>query len=290
MSKGIRIRAAGAVVLRGNGKDTEVLLIHRKRYDDWSLPKGKGEVDEVSPHTAVREVLEETGMSVQLGLRLPTVRYTVSKGRKSVEYWRARVVNPRAGKPDGEADEVTWVKASKAAKRLSYAGDREALDAALTVPATVPLLLVRHAKAMLRKNWSGPDQERRLTGRGRRQAKELSAVMGAFGVSRLVSSSSTRCVETLRPYSDLAGVPLETVDVLTEEEGAVRPKQVSNFVAGLYGGIDQPTALCGHRPVLPAMFTGLGLDPRPMVVAETVVVHRDGKGRRMAMEVHKPTG
>lgn len=290
MTKRVTVRAAGAVVLRGSGKDTEVLLIHRARYDDWSLPKGKGETDELAPQTAVREVLEETGMLVCLGLRLPTAHYVVSQGRKAVKYWRARVLDPRAGKPDGEADKVSWVKAVKALNRLDYPGDQAALEVALDQPPTTSLLVVRHAKAMLRKNWSGPDQERRLTGRGRRQAKELAAVMSAFAVSRLVSSSSTRCVHTLRPYSEATGIPVKTSKVLTEEEGAVHPREVQRFIRRLVDDLDEPTAVCGHRPVLPAMFDGLGLTPRPMVVAETIVAHLTRKGKPVTVEVHKPTG
>ncbi|HMR14215.1 MAG TPA: NUDIX domain-containing protein, partial [Arachnia sp.] len=104
MTKRAKVRAAGAVVLRGEGDDQEVLLIHRQRYDDWSLPKGKGKVDELSPATAVREVLEETGYVVRLGLRLPTIRYNVSRGPKSVEYWRAVVVEEREFVPNDEVD------------------------------------------------------------------------------------------------------------------------------------------------------------------------------------------
>ena len=117
MSKSIKIRAAGAVVLRGEGDDREVLAVHRQRYDDWSLPKGKGKVDELAPHTAIREVLEETGYSVRLGLRLPSMRYQVSKGPKKVEYWRAEIVEEVGFEPSNEVDRVRWMPIHKAMRK-----------------------------------------------------------------------------------------------------------------------------------------------------------------------------
>lgn len=289
MSRRPSIRAAGAVVLRGEGDDIQVLVVHRPSYDDWSLPKGKGAKDELAPQTAIREVLEETGVSARLGLRLPSIRYKVSKGVKSVEYWRAEAVSEQPFTPNAEVDKVKWLSVEKAMRTLSYADERRLLSTALLLPRTTPLLLVRHGKAMLRKDWSGPDQERRLTGRGRRQAKELSQLLGAYGVEYLVSSSSTRCVETLRPYAEQRGLEIDTKKALTEEEGTVRPSEVVKFVAKLFRKIQVPTAVCGHRPVLPMMYEGLGIKDKAMVVGEVVVVHRDDDGNKVAVEVHKPT-
>lgn len=289
MSKKPAIRAAGAVVLRGEGDDTEVLIIHRPAYKDWSLPKGKGIVDELAPQTAVREVFEETGVAVRLGLRLPPIKYKLTKGLKAVQYWRAEVVTEQKFTPSQEVDKIKWVTIDKAMRTLTYADERRLLSTALLKPRTTPLLLVRHGKAMLRKDWSGPDQERRLTSRGRRQAKELRQLLGAFGVRNLVSSSSARCVETLKPYAKQRDLEVITEDVLTEEEGTVHPWEVRRYVADLFESIEEPTALCGHRPVLPSMYEGLGLKSKPMVVGEVVVVHRDDNGELVAVEVHKPT-
>ncbi|AQX16402.1 hypothetical protein BCR15_10100 [Tessaracoccus lapidicaptus] len=289
MSSRPKIRAAGAVVLRGGDDDLEVLMIHRPSYGDWTLPKGKGHPDELAPQTAVREVLEETGAVVRLGLRLPSIKYQLAKGPKTVAYWRAEVVEQHPREPDDEVDKVRWFPVAKAMTRLTYADERRILSAALLTPRTTPLLLVRHAKAMLRKDWSGPDQERRLSGRGRRQARGLVPLLGAYGVQRLVSSASTRCVHTLKPYGEARGIAVETADLLTEEEGTVHPDDVTAYTAGLFREIEGPTAVCGHRPVLPAMFRGLELPARPMVVGEVIVVHRDEAGDKVAVEVHKPT-
>lgn len=288
MSK--RIRAAGAVVLRERDGVQEVLLIHRQRYDDWSLPKGKAIPDELRPATAVREVREETGVLVELGVRLKSIKYKVGNGSlKTVDYWRARPIAQFYHPPDREVDEARWVSIEAARTMLTYDDEFPLIKQALQEPETTALLLVRHGKAMLRKHWSGDDQSRRLAGRGRRQAVELIPLLEAYGVSRLVSSPAVRCYETLTPYREYKGIETETIDLLTEEEGTRDPDGVAAIVRELADDIAEPTALCGHRPVLPSMQEGLGLKPKPMVVAEVTVVHRDASGRNVAVEIHKPT-
>ncbi|SDL78076.1 NUDIX hydrolase [Tessaracoccus oleiagri] len=287
MSK--RIRASGAVVLREKHGRQEVLLVHRQAYDDWTLPKGKGLPDELAPVTAVREVREETGVVVQLGLRLHSIRYTVGGGNlKTVDYWRARPIAQFYHPPDQEVDINRWVPVDEARGMLTYADEVPVLEQALDAPQTTPLLLVRHAKAMLRKNWSGDDQCRRLSGRGRRQAVQLIPLLEAYGVSRLVSSPAVRCTETLAPYCHYRDLDIETLELLTEEEGTRDPDGVVAATREAISGLNEPTAVCGHRPVLPAMQTGMGIKPRPMVVAEALVLHRDRKGRTVELEILKP--
>lgn len=290
MSRKPDVVAAGGVVLRTHHKNGEqVLLIHRESYDDWSLPKGKGLSDELLPETAIREIREETGVTACLNLRLPTQKYPVSKGLKAAHYWRASVVEQRPRMPDKEVQKVKWFSIEEALERLSYAADREVVNAALSLPSTNVLMLVRHGKAMLRKDWSGPDQKRRLGGRGRKQAMELKDLLDAFCIEQLVSSSSTRCFQTLEPFAESRRLPIRKVDILTEEEWTERPKRVERFMAELKGGLDRPTAVCGHRPVLPAMYEGLGMDPKHMVVAEAVALHLDAEGTLIRSEVFKPT-
>ncbi|MDF1487767.1 NUDIX hydrolase [Tessaracoccus caeni] len=289
MSKKIAVRGAGAVVLREVQGETQALVVYRKRYNDWSLPKGKGIVDEQRPITAVREVREETGVIARLDLRLPSATYQVAKGLKRVDYWRATPAAAHLRPPDREVTKVRWLPVEEAIAQMTYQHDIDVLTSALTAPATTPLLLVRHAKAMLRKNWSGSDQTRRLASRGRRQAADLIGLLEAFGVSRVVSSPATRCYETMRPFAKHTGLEIETAPILTEEEGANNHPAVRKYVNKLAHSITEPTALCGHRPVLPAMFKGLDLDPRPMVVAEVIVLHRDADGNNVRVEIHKPT-
>ena len=288
MSKKPKIVSAGGVVLRQHTSGLQVLLIHRDRYDDWSLPKGKRETDELLPETAVREIREETGVTSRLDLRLPSVRYKVSKGPKAVHYWRSEVVSQRPRRPDDEVSAVKWLPVEAALEKLTYPDERAVIEAAVAAPPTNALLIVRHAKAMQRKHWSGEDQKRSLSGRGRGQAKRLVDVLAAFGVERLVSSAAARCKKTLGPYAKASKLTIETYDQLTEESAAKNPKAVRKLMAELLKGLDCPTAVCGHRPVLPEMYAGLGVQEKPMVVSEVRALHFGPDGL-VTMETFKPT-
>lgn len=289
MTKRPTITAAGGVIIRHVDGKPEVLLIYRRGYDDWSLPKGKGEADESWAETAVREIWEETGVRAKLDLRLQTIRYKVSKGKKAVHYWRGTPISQDVRHPDQEVERAEWFPAKTAIKQVSYDDEREVIREALEAPPTNVLLLVRHAKAMLRKDWTGPDQKRRLTSRGRRQAKELIHLLEVFGVEDMHSSSSRRCMDTLKPYAEKHGIVIEGHDLLSEEVGTKHPKKVAAGVSELVTKVKAPTALCGHRPVLPSMYEGLGLEPRPMVVGEALAVHLSLDGQIVKSEIIKPT-
>ncbi|WP_297741385.1 NUDIX domain-containing protein [uncultured Tessaracoccus sp.] len=284
-----RVRAAGAVVFHNFDGIEHVALVHRQAYDDWTIPKGKAHPDELRPVTAVREVREETGLLINLGTRLSSLTYPVGKHKKKVDYWRAEARARFFHVPDKEVDEVRWVPVDDAPAMLSYPTDVKVLEEALALPPTTALLLVRHAKAMLRKHWSGNDQSRRLDGRGRRQAAELIPLFEAFGVRHLVSSPAVRCAETLAPYGRYKDIRTETITLLTEEEGTNDPDGVAARVRDVAAAATEPTALCGHRPVLPAMQEGLGLKHRSMLVGEITVLHRDSRGNIVAEEHHKST-
>lgn len=127
-----KIRAAGVVLWRpgGHGDEPELALIHRPKLCDWSFPKGKLKEGERSKEAARREALEETGMRVQLGPRLPTQHYEVKGRPKRVRYWSAVRVSG-AFTPNREADRLDWLPAGRALRRLSYDHDRELVDALL---------------------------------------------------------------------------------------------------------------------------------------------------------------
>jgi 8-oxo-dGTP diphosphatase len=124
------VQAAGGVVYRhGPGGMLEVLLVHRPRYDDWTLPKGKLHRGESHEEGALREVEEETGLRCELGRELPSSRYRDQKGRpKVVRYWAMR---PLGGdfRPDDEVDDTCWLPLDDAGAELTYARDREILQA-----------------------------------------------------------------------------------------------------------------------------------------------------------------
>ena len=126
------VRAGGGVIVRPGDDGLEILLVHRPRYDDWSFPKGKRDGDETDEATARREVLEETGLAVVLGVELGEAHYRDSKGRpKIVRYWLMTPDPDVPGpgfSPNHEVDELRWCTLPEAAKLLSYAHDRALLS------------------------------------------------------------------------------------------------------------------------------------------------------------------
>lgn len=288
------IVAAGAVVLRREAQQTQVLLVHRPKYDDWSFPKGKLDPHEAPRTAAVREVLEETGVSIRLGPPLTQQTYSIGDGvlrPKVVHYWvgRARGEHDVAAYvPNHEVDRVRWWTIPQARERLSYAHDGATLEEALTFARkTQPLVVLRHAQARSRSRWSGDDRERTLTQLGTRQAEQLVPLLAAYGVERVLSSSSRRCWTTVAPYADAATVKLEVSDSLSEEDASI--DGVADELDWL---LDQRQAavLCSHRPVLPHVFRALGIEPPVLDPAAALVVHHR-KGRIAALErVAAPSG
>ena len=269
------VLAAGAVVIR---KDA-VLLVHRPRYGDWSFPKGKLDRGELAPVAGVREVLEETGVRIRLGTPLRPQRYPNGSRMKTVSYWHGRVV----GDPsvDGyvandEIDQVEWVPLRKAKRRLSYTFDQATLDEALeTEWRTRALVVVRHAHARARKSWRKDDRLRPLLAEGKRDAAKLVPLLSAYGPTRLVTSSSVRCAQTLVPYAEASGWPLEETDGLSQEDATA--ESVLEIVEDLLHG-KECAAICTHRPVLPTVLDALEVVTEKLSPGELVVVHhRRGK-------------
>jgi 8-oxo-dGTP diphosphatase len=256
------IKAAGGVAWRqGPDGEPEILLVHRRKYDDWSLPKGKNEPGEPLPVTAVREVLEEGGARLALGRRLVSVRYNVGGRPKRVHYWAARVlsVDERAV-PNSEVDEIAWVPAARAVERVSYVHDHGVLADFTARPAgTVPLILLRHSKALTKGAWKRSDAVRPLDDAGRSDAKALADLLACFAPRpRLISSPALRCADTLRPLSDLTGAPVRA-------EPALYIHHDSSRTGAAYSGTPitalvreaiasgEPTVICAHRENLPVL-------------------------------------
>jgi 8-oxo-dGTP diphosphatase len=266
------VLAAGAVVFRP-GKD--VLLIHRPRYDDWSFPKGKLDPGEHVVAAAVREVAEETGLRVRLGPPLGAQRYTMDNGtRKSVSYWTGRVVGDddvSGYAANNEIDAVEWVPYDEAMDRLTHLHDRDTLrEAGKVRRRTHPLVILRHSEARSRKTWRRNDRRRPLLRAGRDQAQRLIPVLAAYDPRRVVTSSSTRCVETVVPYAEATGLPLELEDGLSEEDAT--PKSVARVLDALVAA-GEGAVVCTHRPVLPEVFDALSLKNPRLDLGEMLVLH-----------------
>jgi 8-oxo-dGTP pyrophosphatase MutT (NUDIX family) len=127
-----QVRAAGGVAVREGAEGPEVVVIHRPRYDDWTLPKGKCWPEESDEDCALREVEEETGLACELLHELPSTEYVDPKGRpKRVRYWAMRVVGGDLRPAPPEVDEVLWVAGADAMRILSHQHDVAVVDAAL---------------------------------------------------------------------------------------------------------------------------------------------------------------
>ncbi|HSH59858.1 MAG TPA: NUDIX hydrolase [Acidimicrobiales bacterium] len=249
-----RVRAAGGVVWRRQEEGagvTEVLLVHRPKYDDWSLPKGKNEPGESDEDCALREVHEETGLSCELGAHLGDIFYTDQKGRpKTARFW---AMHPTGGAftPNEEVDEVKWLPVPDALTAVTRRqdGDVIGLLAQHTQdPATI--LLVRHATAGERSEWVGDDRLRPLDDRGRRQAEALVDELCRFAVTRVLSSPYVRCVQSVEPLARARGLVVEETERLAEG----RAEETLALIDELHGSTP---VLCTHGDVVPVVLDAL---------------------------------
>jgi 8-oxo-dGTP pyrophosphatase MutT (NUDIX family) len=213
------ILAAGTVLWRpvDDSSEIEVAIIHRPRYDDWSLPKGKLGQGETETAAAVREVYEETGQRAHLGRALGTVSYPIPLGIKRVRYWAARALGGDFT-PTAEVDDMVWLSATDAMGKLSYPHDRKVLKRFAKLPAdTTTLLIVRHGTAGSKKRYKGDDRKRPLDKKGRAQAESLVNQLLAFGPTSLHAADRLRCVQTIEPLAGKLDAEIAQEPTLTEE-------------------------------------------------------------------------
>ena len=244
------VRAAGGVVSRAGSGGVEVVLVHRPRYDDWSLPKGKLSSGEHPLLAGLREVHEETGVRAAPRLKLPPTRYLTGDPdvEKSVEYWHmlCRGIDPFT--PNDEVDEVRWVPVEQAGPMLTYAHDRGVL-AAFPRAARVSglVILLRHASAGERDAWRGDDFTRPLDETGQTTAKALAPLLAVFEPTRIISARPVRCVQTIEPLAALTGLAVEVDDRFDESaDAASAAGVVRSLAAG--GGV---TVVCSQRGLIP---------------------------------------
>ena len=302
------VEAAGAVCWRvGAGGALQVLVVHRPRYDDWSWPKGKLDEGEGVVEAAWREVEEETGLRVRLGIPLTPARYRLSDSLdKHVSYWAAHVAGgglPPPPRPD-EVDRSEWVSVEEARARLTRRGDRQQLTGLVSAHDagcldTWPLVVLRHGVAHPRTVWGRDDSVRPLVAAGLRQAAALVPLLLAWAPDRVVSSPWQRCTDTVRPYLEATGAHLRTRSRLAEDAHRRDPAKVSSLVDSLLDK-GRPVLVCTHRPVLGTLLKALavrtapGVDGIPaedpfLAPGEVLVAHVARRGGRVvAVERHRP--
>ncbi|MGB7820168.1 MAG: NUDIX hydrolase [Ornithinibacter sp.] len=219
--------SAGALPWRIGADGTpQVLLVHRRKYRDWAIPKGNTKPRESASACARREVLEETGLACQLHWTLPTLHYLTRRGEpKSAHYWAA---TPTSGafRPNNEVDAVCWVDLAEAAMTLTKPRERAiplALAARLrTEPGLSAggrerqVLLVRCAPATPRERWVHDDVARPLTAEGEHLARSLVSLTSMFEVKHVMSAPARRCLDTVTPLAMGQSLVVEVSESLTD--------------------------------------------------------------------------
>ncbi|MGW0664643.1 NUDIX hydrolase [Streptodolium elevatio] len=295
------VHAAGAVLWRpaersgraGAGADIEVALVHRPKYDDWSLPKGKVESGEHGAAAAVREVGEETGFACALGRELGVQSYAVGERLKLVRYWAAEA---RGGRftANREVDRIAWLSPDDAGTLMSYGRDVQLLVSLTSRPhATAPVIVLRHCGAVARTSHRDGDADRPLTAAGRLQAAALGDILAAYGPAAVLSSPSLRCLESVDPYCRRAGVAVEVVPALSEEGHADRPDAAGELLKVLVAQ-SAPVIICTHRPVLPSLLRSVGRagqpgrDPNELLLPGEFLALHTAAGVVVAADRHAP--
>ncbi len=247
-----QVIAAGAVLWRPDPDSGQprVAVIHRPRYDDWSLPKGKLDAGENEPVAAVREIWEETGQRSHLGRRLTEVSYPIPEGLKIVHYWAARGVGGDFA-PGAEVDRLVWLPVAEASGMLSYPHDREVLHRFAEYRAdTQTVLVVRHGTAGVKARYKGDDRSRPLDKNGRAQAESLVGQLMAFGATDVYAADRDRCTQTVEPLAQELGVTITVEPTLTEEAYADDPRAAQERVIEIAARGGTPV-ICTQGKVIP---------------------------------------
>ncbi len=301
---GPSIRAAGGVVWRRvDGVDgesgVEVAVIHRPRYDDWSLPKGKVSARESDLEGAVREVLEETGFHVRVGRGLGETRYVKSDGssglRQKVVRWWAMQAEAGIFSATREVDELRWLSLAEAADQLTRDTDREVLERfARGAAPTRTVLLVRHGLAGNSSTWTGDDRDRPLDACGIEQADELVRLLSRYEVGSILSADILRCTATVRPLADALGLDVQAEPLLSQVGYPGREGEAVALLRRL-GDAEHDAVACGQGEVIPDLVDRLAaadnyLISRPVQSRKgsTWALTVDAEGRLVAADYLEP--
>lgn len=303
----VQVHAAGAVLWRERRRKIEILLVHRPRYRDWSIPKGKLDPGESTTAAAVREVEEETGLMPTLGVPLPSVQYYLPDGRlKQVDYWVAtvRTKTRHGAKNKREVDAMTWVTPKVAVRMVAREEDKRIITEFQKIAKrgdlqTHAVIVQRHAAAVSRKDWARGESSRPLTPKGAAQAAALPDMLDAFHPVKVCTSPWKRCRTTIAPFTRGRRLSLSVQEALTEARHAVKPKRARDLVRRALRDT-RTQVVCTHRPVLPTLFAEIAKacapgvaseipgGKTPLAPAEMLVAHVNRSGVVVAVEVHRP--
>ncbi len=280
-----RVEAAGGVLWRHGETGVEVALVHRPRYDDWSLPKGKLDDGEDALAAAVREIAEETGSRVIAGPVVGTSRYDVPLDGlavpKRVTWWSMQHVGG-AFEADREVDVLRWCAPDEAEELVSAGRDLAPLRTALSLIGSTTVVLVRHASAGSRSRWPGPDNDRPLDERGLAQAAALTEQLAPYAPCRVVSAPPLRCRATVEPLAEATGQQLGLEPLLGDDgyDPILSPTRLLALVTESRGGL----LVCSQGGAVPQLLRTLMdvpgavpvKDPHLRKAATWVLTIRDG--------------
>ncbi|HEY5231205.1 MAG TPA: NUDIX domain-containing protein [Galbitalea sp.] len=311
MTEAPAVLAAGAVCWRIVGGKVRILLVHRAQRKDISLPKGKVDPGELLPQTAVREIAEETGLTVGLGAPLGEVHYRIPSGRNKVVYYWAAEVDAHAletarFRPGDEIAALEWVSISKARNRLSYPHDVDIVNEFAERwksgrARTFAVIVVRHGKAVPAEAWDGPDATRPLLLRGAAQSAGIAPAIAAYRPEKILTSTAVRCVATIAPLAALLGIRAKEIVGLSQDEYESDESTIAQVLAKRMKS-KKTAVLCSHGPVIPEVIRELAMlttTPHTSDVAsmaelstgEFSVLHissQHPKSGFVAMETHSP--
>lgn len=259
------IQASGTILYKNENNAIYIYLIHRPKYNDWSLPKGKSDkINNIIEHpisTAYRETLEESGFAVNIGPLFAIVEYYKKDIKKEIYYWIAEARGITDYPIDvTEIDEGKWLKLDDAIKKLTYEKDKQILKyLSNDYFNTIPIIVIRHANAS--------NEDNQLTDKGTLQAALLSKILSAYNTKfNILSSNASRCYETILPYSSITKQEIKFNDLL----GNASNNEKSNiqFLLDIIN-TNRPTILCTHKPIMLNYYNYL----------KDIIIHSSVKGK-----------
>jgi 8-oxo-dGTP pyrophosphatase MutT (NUDIX family)/phosphohistidine phosphatase SixA len=250
------------------GREARILVVYRAQHKDFSLPKGKVDPGETLPETAVREIAEETGLSISLGAPLGTVEYPLPGGREKVVYYWSAEVDDHALQlakfmPNDEIASLEWMSIDKARKKLSYEHDIDVVNRFATRlkagrARTFAIIAVRHGKAVPPGTWDGPDATRPLMQRGTDQSVAIAKGIAAFAPERIVSSTAARCLATVDPLARLTQLAVKASAGISQDAYGSGGASVEEIIAKRIKK-QRTVVLCSHGPVLPHLISEVAI-------------------------------